>query len=56
MGSTSNIKSIMLKEFHESPVGGHAGVQRTYIRLSTNFYWPGMKKDVQEFVGQCLIF
>lgn len=55
LGSTSNLKSIMLKEFHESPVGGHAGVQRTYIRLSTDFYLPGMKKDVQEFVGQCLI-
>ena len=28
-------------------------VQRTYLRLATNFFWEGMKKDVKEFVGQC---
>lgn len=44
----------MLKEFHDTPVGGHAGIEWSYIRLSANFYWPGMRRDVKEFVGRCV--
>lgn len=28
------------------PHGGHAGVQRTYLRLASNIFWEGMCKDV----------
>lgn len=29
------------------------GALKTFHRLHDNFYWPGMRKDVQEFVTQC---
>ena len=46
---------LLLKEFHETPIGGHAGIQRTYIHLAANFFREGMKRDVKDFVGQCYV-
>ncbi|XP_062094224.1 uncharacterized protein LOC133800283 [Humulus lupulus] len=50
----SNLKSQLLKEFHASPIGGHAGVERTFLRLGAKFFWKGMHKDVRKFVQACL--
>ncbi|WVZ17322.1 hypothetical protein V8G54_010304, partial [Vigna mungo] len=37
--------TLFLKEFHDTMVGGHAGVNKTLKRLSANFYWALMAKD-----------
>lgn len=52
---SSRIKKLFLKEFHESPVGGHVGITKTFKRLAENFYWDHMRREVQEFIGQCVI-
>lgn len=44
---------MLLKEFHTTPQGGHSGFYRTYRRVTTNLYWMGMKKCVQQFVMDC---
>jgi len=36
-------------------MAGHVGIHRTYGRLSDNFFWKGMKKEVVEFVKGCVI-
>ena len=36
---------MLLREFHNSGIGGHAGIRRTYNRLAAEFYWKGMKKN-----------
>lgn len=54
LGKNSMLKRTTLQEFHETPIGGHAGVERTYIRLSANFYWSGMRREVKEFVASCV--
>ena len=51
LGKDSLLKELLLKEFHETPIRGHTRVQQTYLRLVTNFFWEGMKKDVKEHVG-----
>ena len=43
----------LLREFHCSPVGGHGGVRRTYNRLSTEFYWRGINRAIQDFISKC---
>jgi len=45
----------ILQEFHSSLIGGHAGFARTLARISAQFYWPCMHKDITSFVQQCLI-
>nr|KYP66317.1 Retrotransposable element Tf2 [Cajanus cajan] len=55
LSEQSPLKHILLEEFHATPIAGHAGIHRTYGRLSDNFFWRGMKKDVTEFVKACAV-
>ncbi|KAJ8037802.1 Protein NYNRIN [Holothuria leucospilota] len=38
---------------HEAPLSGHLGVKKTYDRIASNFYWPGIQKDVKMFCMSC---
>ncbi|XP_028551707.1 uncharacterized protein LOC114579901 [Dendrobium catenatum] len=42
----------LLQEFHRSAVGGHSGVQKTYMRLVSKLYWKGMHRDVGEMAAR----
>lgn len=53
--SHSHLKQKLLSEFHETPMGGHAGSEHTFMRLSANFMWPEMRTDVQQFVRNCVV-
>ena len=43
----------LLREFHESAIGGHFGVLKAYRCFAAELYWVGMKKDVEEIVPRC---
>ncbi|CAJ2662565.1 unnamed protein product [Trifolium pratense] len=45
----------ILEEFHTSPIGGHAGMTRTLARIKSQFYWSAMKKDIFDYVQNCLV-
>lgn len=49
----SQIPDQLLHEFHDSPLGGHSGVLRTYKRIAQQFYWPSMYRMVNEYVSSC---
>ncbi|VFQ84128.1 unnamed protein product [Cuscuta campestris] len=51
---TSALKPEILAEFHAAPSAGHPGVDRTFRRLAEVFHWPGMRKDVRQFVRACV--
>nr|KYP74492.1 Retrotransposable element Tf2 [Cajanus cajan] len=51
----STIINQILQEYHSSPIGGHSGVARTIARVTTQFFWKGMNKDIAKYVQQCLI-
>ncbi|KAH0670700.1 hypothetical protein KY290_026097 [Solanum tuberosum] len=51
----ASLRLMLLEEFHASKIGGHAGVARTFHRLSSNFHWVGMRSDVKKFVSECQI-
>lgn len=44
----------LLTEFHLTPTGGHMRVAKTLARVSENFSWPGLRRDVTKFVTQCV--
>jgi transposase InsO family protein len=44
-----------LKKTHDHPLSGHQGQETTYLKTAEVFYWPGMKKDVQEYIRTCQI-
>ena len=38
---------------HDSPYAGHLGVNKTYDRILSYFYWPGLHKDTSSFCKSC---
>ncbi|XP_026428666.1 uncharacterized protein LOC113324570 [Papaver somniferum] len=38
---------------HSSTAGGHSGIQATYMRAKSTFFWPAMKKEILQFVSAC---
>ncbi|KAE8967052.1 hypothetical protein PR001_g28215 [Phytophthora rubi] len=47
------LREDMLHYAHEDVQGGHQGITRTYERLSSEFYWPGMYASVEHYVKEC---
>ncbi|KAJ9553593.1 hypothetical protein OSB04_017638 [Centaurea solstitialis] len=50
-----DLRDRLIQLFHGSILGGHSGVQKTTTRLTATWYWPGMRKQVAEFVRLCSI-
>ena len=48
-----NLRSRVLFEFHDSPLAGHQGANRTYEKLSREYYWPKMERDVKDYTRSC---
>ncbi|KAL0130261.1 hypothetical protein PUN28_002097 [Cardiocondyla obscurior] len=46
-------KIKILKEYHDSPLGGHQGVNRTINRIKLHYNWPGMNKDIEKYIQKC---
>nr|KYP61599.1 Retrotransposable element Tf2 [Cajanus cajan]KYP61600.1 Retrotransposable element Tf2 [Cajanus cajan] len=53
--SSCSLIPLILQEFHSTPIAGHTGVSRTLSKLSANFHWDSIRKDVQDFVAKCVI-
>ena len=43
-------KKKILYEFHDSPVGGHRGMNETYRAVRAQYHWPNMKQEIQTYV------
>lgn len=43
----------ILNEYHDSAVGGHKGVTKTYLRIKERYRWPNMKTDIQNYIQNC---
>lgn len=45
----------LLREHHDSPVGGHSGEIKTYKRLASEWFWPGMRKMIAQYIRECAV-
>ncbi|KAA3488283.1 DNA/RNA polymerases superfamily protein [Gossypium australe] len=45
----------VLHEAHSGYLSVHPGSTKTYNDLKKSYWWPGMKRDISEFVAKCLI-
>jgi hypothetical protein len=48
-------KKQILYEFHDAPLGGHRGMNKTYQAIRSKFHWPDMKREIEEYVKRCKI-
>lgn len=43
----------ILYEFHDSPIGGHRGMNKTNKTIKSRYSWANMRQKVQEHVKKC---
>lgn len=43
----------VMRECHDQVTSGHLGVRKTIARATSNYYWPGISRDIGNFVRQC---
>jgi hypothetical protein len=46
-------KNTILYEYHDSPVGGHRGMNRTVREIGKRYDWPNMKREIERYVKKC---
>ncbi|KAH1172064.1 hypothetical protein KIL84_007682 [Mauremys mutica] len=44
----------LFEQYHDNPQGRHQGIFKTREALTTRYYWPGMTKDITDWVSRCL--
>eukprot|EP00253_Pinus_taeda_P006077 PITA_06077 len=50
----AEVKKRVLDEYHKSPYAGHPGYQTFINALRKECYWPGMKKEVMNYLARCI--
>ena len=45
----------ILHEAHSGTMSVHPGSNKMYNDLKKMYWWPGMKRDISEFVSRCLV-
>ena len=50
-----NERQSILQEAHDDPQSGHLGTQKTNMRVSLRYYWPGYFRDVNKYVRSCTV-
>nr|GEY34748.1 putative reverse transcriptase domain-containing protein [Tanacetum cinerariifolium] len=48
------IRKLIMDEAHTSSYSVHPGADKMYYDLRDLYWWPGMKKDIAEYVSKCL--
>jgi hypothetical protein len=52
--NSQELKNMILGEMHNVPYDGHPRYQITIAAVKSQYYWPGMKKEVAYFISRCL--
>ncbi|GJV34062.1 reverse transcriptase domain-containing protein [Tanacetum coccineum] len=48
------VRTLIMDEAHKSKYSVHPGANKMYYDLRDRYWWPGMKKDIAEYVSKCL--
>jgi hypothetical protein len=48
------IKYTMSREMHNVPYVGHPRYQKTIIAIRSQYFWPGLKKEVDNYIARCI--
>ena len=43
-----------MDEIHQAPYSGHLGYYKTITTTRNQYFWLGMKKDIDEYIAKCM--
>jgi hypothetical protein len=49
-----DLKMFIMDELHKIPYSGHPGYQKMITATRKQFYWPGLKKNIAEYLTKCI--
>ena len=52
--SYGELRNLVLKEMHDVLYAGHPSYQKKITAVRSQFFWPGMKKDVVDYIARCM--
>jgi hypothetical protein len=52
--NSQELKNMILREMHNVTYVGHRGYQKIIAAVKSQYYCPGMKKEVVDFIAKCL--
>ncbi|GJR48652.1 putative reverse transcriptase domain-containing protein [Tanacetum coccineum] len=52
--SVGGVRKLIMDEAHTSRYSVHLGADKMYYDLRDLYWWPGMKRDIAEYVSRCL--
>ncbi|KAE8655124.1 hypothetical protein F3Y22_tig00117034pilonHSYRG00824 [Hibiscus syriacus] len=55
IGVAGALRLQILQTLHDSPRGGHSGIQATYQRIIACFYWTKLKSMVAAYIRSCSV-
>jgi len=47
------LRAEIIRLYHNILVGGHRGQWKTVKLVTHNFWWPGVTKEVKQYVKEC---
>lgn len=48
------MKKQILYDYHNHPMAGHFGFAKSYNKIKGRYFWPGLLKDVRNYVRSCM--
>ncbi|KAJ2941462.1 hypothetical protein O0L34_g3683 [Tuta absoluta] len=44
----------VLSVYHDDPLAGHYGAEKTYKKIAKRYFWSGMRKYIESYVKNCI--
>ena len=51
--SLPRIRRLIFEQAHGTPTSGHFGVTNTELKIKRYYFWPRLKTDLKEWIGEC---
>jgi hypothetical protein len=52
--NVQDLKLVILREMHNVTYVGHPRYQKTVAAIKSHYFWPGMKREIVEYIARCM--
>ena len=52
---TESLRLSIIKKHHDEPLAGHLATEKTFALIRAKYYWPDMRKQIQEYCNSCFV-